>query len=129
MDKTNQNKTWFEKLFSLDEFKVSGLIVALMVFLGLDIVSFLRTGDLANNLLMANAYVIGGISGVSLVGMAMNTYSNNNSNQYGNNQYSQYGNSQYQQPLNSQSISSNPNNQITINNQMENESDPASRGI
>lgn len=91
-----QKKNLFEKLFSLSEFKIFGLTIALFVFLGLDIVSFLKSGDISNNLLMANAYIIGGISGISLVGMAMNTFSNNNMNQYGYSQYSSYGNNQYQ---------------------------------
>lgn len=107
MDNNIPNKNWFEKIFSLDEFKFSALVCTQFVFLGLDIYSFIQKGDIANNLLACNAYAIGAISGVNLIGMAINSYSNRNMNQYGINQYSQYGSGNSYSPYGNSSMGMN----------------------
>jgi hypothetical protein len=146
MDNKTEKKSWFDRLFSLDEMKTSSLVLCLLASLGFGIFFCFDKGDIPNNLEVIILALVGGISGVS----AFNLMSGRNGNQFGNqyydpnsSQYSQYGMNQYQQPYQqsqynpmttttntfTESPMTNPTNQVTLNNQMENESDPASRGI
>lgn len=95
-----ENKTWFERIFSIDELKFSGLTLVLFVLVGFGCYSLLVKGDVPSNLTALIEICIGAIAGVNAFSFVGNSFGMNKTqngmipmqNQYGN-QYSQYGTS------------------------------------
>jgi len=125
-----EQKNWFERIFSIDELKFSGLTLILFILVGFGCYSLLVKGDVPPNLTSLIEICIGAIAGVNAFSFVGNSFGMNKTqngmpmqNQYGS-QYGQYGTSNINS-MNSMGINQisnvNPmNNNIMPNSTMNN---------
>lgn len=85
-------KDFFKHGLSLDEFKVSSLIIIFIILSGIAVYSYLTHGDVSANfvnLLNTNAVTVGGVNALKVVSDNVLTYRRNNQDNSQENQENQ----------------------------------------
>lgn len=71
---------WFSKIFSIDELRISALVICLFAIITTCIVYLFLTGDIPSNLMSLAEWVIGAVAGVAGVSIFSNRSNNSNNN-------------------------------------------------
>lgn len=95
MDQQQNNNSWFHRAISLDEMKISSIVVAFLIFSGFAVYSLITKGDIPSNLLSLLELMIGVIGGVNAVSFVGNNLMMNKTNQPMPIQNNMYPNSMY----------------------------------
>jgi hypothetical protein len=101
MDQQQNGSNWFRHLFSLDELKVSGLLIAMFAILIIDGFMAITRGDVPPQLSTITITIVAGVAGFNAISVVAGNISANKTgqpmqmpmqnNMYGSNMYGSYG--------------------------------------
>jgi len=101
---------FFERFFSVDELRISSLVVSLLLLILCAIYFLFKTGNIPSNLVTLLEYVIAGVVGINIGNSLFSNMSNKNNN-YNSNKV--YNNSNLNNNMNGQ-YNDNNDNKSTI---------------